>query len=90
MYFVGDNIFNVIPGCAVPEWKGDNYCDDENNNAGCDYDGGDCCGTNVNTYFCSACQCLDPFYLAGKLFSKTTILEQYLEPTGMVFNICKW
>ena len=31
-------------GCAVPSYKGDNFCDNENNNAGCDWDGGDCCG----------------------------------------------
>merc|ERR1711936_730082 len=46
-------------GCAVPQWKGDNYCDDVNNNAGCEFDGGDCCGANVNTAFCTQCQCLD-------------------------------
>merc|ERR1711997_529064 len=47
-------------GCGSPQWKGDKYCDDENNNDGCDYDGGDCCGDDVNTTYCSACQCLDP------------------------------
>jgi len=47
-------------GCGFPQWKGDGYCDDENNNDSCDYDGGDCCGDDVNTSFCSACQCLDP------------------------------
>ena len=47
-------------GCGYPEYKGDNYCDDENNNAGCEWDGGDCCGDNVNTQYCSACECLDP------------------------------
>ena len=26
-----------------PWWKGDNFCDDENNNAACQFDGGDCC-----------------------------------------------
>merc|ERR1712165_384659 len=46
-------------GCGSPQWKGDGYCDDENNNDGCDYDGGDCCGDDVNTQYCSACQCLD-------------------------------
>merc|ERR1739848_319977 len=47
-------------GCGFPQWKGDGYCDDENNNDSCNYDGGDCCGDDVNTSFCSACQCLDP------------------------------
>ena len=26
--------------CGSPHWKGDGYCDDNNNNEGCDYDGG--------------------------------------------------
>jgi len=47
-------------GCIVPSWRGDNYCDDGNNNEGCDYDGGDCCGSNVNKTYCQNCQCLDP------------------------------
>ena len=43
-----------------PLWKGDGPCDDGNNNCGCEWDGGDCCGDNVNTDYCSACECLDP------------------------------
>ena len=27
---------------------------------GCGWDGGDCCGDNVNTQYCSVCACLDP------------------------------
>jgi trypsin len=46
-------------GCGSPQWQGDNYCDDENNNGGCDFDGGDCCGANVNTQYCSLCACLE-------------------------------
>merc|ERR1712038_1230529 len=46
--------------CGSPQWFGDNYCDDENNNEECGWDGGDCCGDNVNTQYCSACECLDP------------------------------
>jgi hypothetical protein len=41
-------------------WIGDDYCDDENNNVECSYDGGDCCGCNVVTSWCSVCACLDP------------------------------
>ena len=37
---------------------GDGYCNDEVNNAGCNYDGGDCCGTCINTKFCTECACL--------------------------------
>jgi len=47
-------------GCGNDEWKGDGYCDDDNNNDACDYDGGDCCGNHVNTYYCTECECLDP------------------------------
>ena len=44
----------------LPPRFGDNYCDDDNNNEECGWDGGDCCGDNVNTQYCSACECLDP------------------------------
>ena len=39
------------------KWKGDQICDDINNNPICEYDGGDCC-VNVNTDYCSECNCL--------------------------------
>ena len=42
-----------------PDWIGDNYCDDENNNLECNWDGGDCCGDNVNTQYCTDCDCLE-------------------------------
>ena len=29
--------------CGSPEWANDKWCDDENNNAGCNYDDGACC-----------------------------------------------
>ena len=37
---------------------GNGYCNDENNNPDCNYDGGDCCGSCVVTEQCSECQCL--------------------------------
>ena len=46
-----------VSGCANPKWKGDSFCDDGNNNAGCSFDGGDCCGNNVNTKYCKICEC---------------------------------
>ena len=48
--------------CEHLEWKGDGECDDKNNVATCDWDGGDCClpyGTDWNKY-CQQCECLDP------------------------------
>ena len=50
--------------CQNAAWKNDGYCDDGNNNIGCGWDGGDCCGRYVNRYFCSTCACLDPAYQA--------------------------
>ena len=49
----------IIAGCVNPGWVGDGYCDDTTNNMVCNYDGGDCCGSNINTQYCSECQCLD-------------------------------
>ena len=34
-------------GCEKQNYKGDGNCDDVNNVAGCDYDGGDCCAKSV-------------------------------------------
>ena len=46
-------------GCDSPNthWIGDGYCDDETNNAGCNFDAGDCCGITVNTEWCTDCIC---------------------------------
>ena len=32
-------------------------CNDQTNNADCNYDDGDCCGVNSNTTYCSECAC---------------------------------
>ena len=39
---------------------GDGFCNDEINNAACNYDGGDCCGYNFNSTYCSECLCHIP------------------------------
>ena len=53
-------IWFCIPACETlnPQWIGNGYCVDEFNNAGCGFDGGDCCGPDVKTAYCSECQCL--------------------------------
>merc|ERR1712091_760272 len=54
------------PGkCGQPGYKGDGNCDDDNNNCGCAYDGGDCCaksvaGGTVKQTYCKECKCKDP------------------------------
>merc|ERR1712146_170649 len=58
--FPGDECVELANGiCAKPAWQGDGYCDDGNNNAGCDWDGGDCCDIDSSFEFCEACECLD-------------------------------
>ena len=41
--------------------KGNGNCNDENNNCGCEWDGGDCCRITsiANTWYCSDCECLE-------------------------------
>lgn len=49
--------------CLAFIYKGDGHCDDENNNCGCNWDNGDCCGNNGNPNqktYCKVCKCLDP------------------------------
>ena len=47
-----------MPGCPNVVFVGNGFCNDETNIAECNYDGGDCCLMNVNTYSCSECNCL--------------------------------
>merc|ERR550537_1302857 len=52
------------PACGSKKYKGDGNCDDDNNNKGCQFDGGDCCaksnGGKVNKAYCKECKCKDP------------------------------
>ena len=43
-------------GCGYPDYKDDKYCDDENNNAGCEWDGGDCCQANPSSGWDNYCE----------------------------------
>ena len=56
-------IFSVMPIIVCVDGViyglvGNGYCNDETNNAACNYDGGDCCGTCVKTNYCTECECL--------------------------------
>ena len=53
------SLFLVPSACAEPDYSGDGICDDQNNNADCDFDGGDCCGPHVDKTFCIKCECLE-------------------------------
>merc|ERR1712037_887199 len=55
--------------CNLPDYVGDGVCDDENNNAGCNWDKGDCCGVSGNPNqkkYCKKCKCLDCEYTDKK------------------------
>ena len=45
-------------GCEKPAYVNDGYCDDNNNNGDCNFDGGDCCGEAVKKDYCKECKCL--------------------------------
>merc|ERR1711997_796529 len=50
------------PTACIDHYVGDNYCDDENNNALCGFDGGDCCQGDAAKggwdNYCNECTCL--------------------------------
>ena len=52
------NRYEILFIFLLDDWIGDSFCDDINNNELCDFDGGDCCGLNVQKNFCVNCTCL--------------------------------
>ena len=54
-------VFVLFVGYHKGNWVANvgRICDDNNNNAGCDWDGGDCCDKSSNFAYCSKCECLD-------------------------------
>ena len=59
-FFIGLICFKST-GCNSdnPSWIGDGWCDDETNNEGCDFDGGDCCLDEIYTDYCLECLCYE-------------------------------
>ena len=51
--------FLSILGCHNLTLVGNGLCDDETNTLECNFDDGDCCGSNITTTHCSECQCLE-------------------------------
>lgn len=51
-----DDNGSTTSGCEDPSWIADGICDFGNNEASCDYDGGDCC----------ECTCVDEEYICGE------------------------
>ena len=51
-------MLNSSLDCHQLHLLGDGYCHDETNNADCSFDGGDCCGSCINTDYCTTCSCI--------------------------------
>ncbi len=48
----------MLTDCLGPlDLIGNDACNDEVNNAWCNFDNGDCCGACINTENCSQCLC---------------------------------
>ena len=64
-------------------WISDGSCDDANNNPFCNFDGGDCCGSDVKKQYCFDCLCLSKYVhpkmnmdcLQNKLYVNGVILR---------------
>jgi hypothetical protein len=55
-------VTKFVKTCGAAQYQGDGFCDDANNNGGCSWDGGDCCGSTGKPNqmkFCKSCKCLD-------------------------------
>ena len=49
-------LLSLFLGCQLG-FINDGICNDENNVEECNYDGGDCCGSCINTDNCTECLC---------------------------------
>ena len=52
---ITQEVIQPFDPCPLFEKIGDGLCHDENNNNICSYDGGDCCGENIDTSNCTIC-----------------------------------
>ena len=60
--------------CVIYQiWIGDGWCDDVTNTAECGYDGGDCCGDEVDTDYCNECICHPTDLTTAEPINPTTV-----------------
>ena len=69
----GETAADSTSSCAYQIGENDEYCDDDNNNIGCNWDGGACCGDNVKKKYCYYCECLDPDFQGKILYTQHNI-----------------
>ena len=53
----------LVPDCDSVALVGNGFCNDETNNADCNYDGGECCGPDIS--------CKWPCFFHGKIWIQT-------------------
>ena len=63
VFRIQKKINSMILACDLPSYIGDGFCDDETNNEECEWDGGDCCGNDTKTDYCTNCKCKYPTML---------------------------
>ena len=49
---------SYLTDCSNGALIANGHCNDETNNAECNFDGGDCCGSCINKNYCSNCTCI--------------------------------
>ena len=76
----------IISGEAGGEetWISDDSCDDVNNNQFCEYDGGDCCGSNVIKQYCIDCECLSKYKTVNLLILSSTTSDDSVLRRGLI------
>merc|ERR1712046_413140 len=77
--------------CGSLVYKGDGNCDDDNNNKGCDFDGGDCCvktvGGPVKTDYCNESSARTPRLRADRLITMVTVTATTTTTTKTVVTM---
>ena len=61
-----------MTGCGSPHWATDMWCDDENNNAECNWDGGACC-FNDHTGWDNYCTVRHSLHFFSNMIAKSII-----------------
>ena len=77
----------VISGCVHPNLIGNGVCNDEANTIVCNYDGGDCCGFNINKESCIQCTCAQTFNEANDVSLTRGRLAKRFNQWGEEFTI---
>ena len=87
------DFFNMIfinKGCEsdYADYVGDGYCDDANNNEGCQFDDGDCCGPDINTDYCVECLCYEWRHIFEDIMMSSFLFDFTIYLKDLFINHC--